>query len=59
MYVDDLIQRWIVDLVRATRELDGVAIGASVRGTLALEHAARAFALLSGGSSSSRPTSTA
>ncbi len=48
IYVDDLIQRWIVDLVRATRDLDGVAIGASVRGTLALEHAARAFALLAG-----------
>ena len=48
VYVDDLIQRWIVGLVRATRDLDGVAIGASVRGTLALEHAARAFALLAG-----------
>jgi MoxR-like ATPase len=48
VYVDDLIQRWIVALVRATRTLDGVAIGASVRGTLALEHAARAFALLAG-----------
>ena len=48
VYVDDLIQRWIVELVRATRDLDGVAIGASVRGTLALEHAARAFALLGG-----------
>jgi MoxR-like ATPase len=48
VYADDLIQRWIVDLVRATRDLDGVAIGASVRGTLALEHAARAFALLVG-----------
>ena len=48
VYVDDLIQRWIVALVRATRDLDGVAIGASVRGTLALEHAARAFAFLGG-----------
>jgi MoxR-like ATPase len=48
VYVDDLIQRWIVRLVRSTRALEGVAIGASVRGTLALEHAARAWALLSG-----------
>jgi MoxR-like ATPase len=48
VYVDELIQRWIVDLVRTTRELDFVAIGSSVRGTLALEHAARAWALLSG-----------
>src|SRR2546421_44464 len=37
VYVDDLIQRWIVELVRATRESEFVAIGASVRGSLALE----------------------
>jgi MoxR-like ATPase len=47
VYVDELLQRWIIDLVRATRELDIVAIGASVRGSLALERAARAWALLS------------
>ncbi|MDP8910712.1 MAG: MoxR family ATPase [Actinomycetota bacterium] len=46
VYVDELIQRWVVDLVRATRELDIVAIGASVRGSLALERAARAWALV-------------
>ena len=46
VYVDELIQRWIIDIVRATRELDTVAIGASVRGSLALERAARAWALL-------------
>jgi MoxR-like ATPase len=46
VYVDDLLQRWVIDLVRATRELDIVAIGASVRGSLALERAARAWALL-------------
>ena len=34
--------------MRATREADGVAIGASVRGSLALERAARAWALLDG-----------
>ena len=32
--------------MRATRESDRVAIGASVRGSLALERAARAWALL-------------
>jgi MoxR-like ATPase len=47
VYVDDLLQRWMVDLVRATREHEQVAIGASVRGSLALERAARAWALLS------------
>ncbi len=46
VYVDRLLQRWIVHLVRATRDLDIVAIGASVRGSLALERAARAKALL-------------
>jgi MoxR-like ATPase len=46
VYVDELIQRWIVELVRATRESELVAIGASVRGSLALERAARGWALL-------------
>ena len=46
VYVDPLLQRWIVELVRATRSLDEVAVGASVRGSLALERAARAWALL-------------
>jgi MoxR-like ATPase len=48
IYVDDLILRWIVDLVRATRKVEGVAVGASVRGSLTLERTARAWALLRG-----------
>jgi len=48
VYVDPLLRRWAIQLVRATREAEGVAIGASVRGSLALERAARAWALLSG-----------
>ena len=48
VYVDDLMLQWIVQLVRATREADGVAIGASVRGSLMLERTARAWALLHG-----------
>ena len=48
VYVDPLLRRWTIRLVRATREADGVAIGASVRGSLALERAARAWALLDG-----------
>ncbi len=48
VYIDDILQRWVVDLVRATRELDAVAIGASVRGSLALERAVRAWALIQG-----------
>jgi MoxR-like ATPase len=48
VYVDELLRRWIVELVRATRSLDFVALGASVRGSLALERAARALALIEG-----------
>src|SRR5436305_3739542 len=48
VYVDELLRRWVVDLVRATRTLDFVSLGASVRGSLALERGARALALLDG-----------
>jgi MoxR-like ATPase len=48
VYVDPLVRRWIVRLVRATRALDDVAVGASVRASLALERGARAWALLEG-----------
>jgi MoxR-like ATPase len=48
VYVDPLVGNWIVELVRATRRLDTIAIGASVRGSLALERAVRAWALLDG-----------
>jgi MoxR-like ATPase len=48
VYVDPLLKRWIVDVVRATRDLDLVQVGASVRGTLALERVSRAWALLHG-----------
>jgi MoxR-like ATPase len=48
VYIDPVLRRWVIRLVRATREAEGVAIGASVRGSLALERAARAWALLEG-----------
>ena len=48
VFVHDAVARWIVDLVRATRQLDVVAIGSSVRGTLNLNRAARAWAVLNG-----------
>jgi MoxR-like ATPase len=48
VFVHEAVARWIVELVRATRSLDTVAIGASVRGTLALNRAARAWAMLNG-----------
>ncbi len=46
VFVHEAVARWIVDLVRATRRLEMVAIGSSVRGTLALNRAARAWAML-------------
>jgi MoxR-like ATPase len=48
IYTDELILRWTVELVRATRAVEGVAVGASVRGSLTLERTARAWALLHG-----------
>jgi MoxR-like ATPase len=48
VYVDDLILGWAVSLVRATRTVEGVAVGSSVRGSLTLERTARAWALLHG-----------
>jgi MoxR-like ATPase len=48
VYVDDVLHRWLVELVRTTREHDSVVIGSSVRGSLALERAVRAWALLDG-----------
>ena len=46
VFVHEAVAGWLVDLVRATREIDIVAIGSSVRGTLALNRAARAWAVL-------------
>jgi MoxR-like ATPase len=48
VYVDRLILRWLVELVHATRQLEEVNIGASVRASLALERVARAWALIHG-----------
>ena len=48
MYVDELLLRWIVEIVAASRSVEPVALGASVRASLALERTARAWALLHG-----------
>src|SRR5260221_1385516 len=48
VYTDDLLLRWIVELVTATRDLESVTLGASVRASLALERTARAWALIQG-----------
>ncbi len=48
VYLDPLLLEWLVELVRATRVLETVALGASVRGSIALERVARAWALVHG-----------
>jgi MoxR-like ATPase len=48
VYLAEILEHWIVKLVRATRQVEGVEIGASLRGTLALDKTARAWALLQG-----------
>ena len=48
VFVHEAVGRWIVELVRATRRLEVVAIGSSVRGSLALNRAARAWSMLNG-----------
>jgi MoxR-like ATPase len=48
VFLHEAVARWIVDLVRATRTIEIVAIGSSVRGTLALNRAARSWAVLHG-----------
>jgi MoxR-like ATPase len=48
VFVHELVDEWIVKLVRSTRTLREVEVGASVRGSLALVKTARAWALLHG-----------
>ena len=48
IYVDDLVKRYIVALVDATRSREDVALGASPRASLALFRGAQAAALIGG-----------
>lgn len=49
VFIHPSLRRWIVSLVGATREIgDLCRMGASVRGTIALDRAVRAYALLEG-----------
>lgn len=45
VYVSDEIKRYIVDIVNASREAEGVKVGASFRASLTLMHIAQALAL--------------
>jgi MoxR-like ATPase len=46
MFVDDLIKRYIVTVVEATRDHPDISLGASPRGSLALFRGAQALALI-------------
>ncbi|HEY4690629.1 MAG TPA: MoxR family ATPase [Anaerolineae bacterium] len=48
VYVDDLVKRYIVDLVNQTRRHDDVYLGASPRGSLTLHRGAQARAAMEG-----------
>ncbi|OQY30719.1 MAG: AAA family ATPase [Anaerolineaceae bacterium 4572_5.2] len=49
VYLADEVKRYIVEVVRATREHEGVYLGASPRGSLALTRACQAWAALAEG----------
>ena len=48
VFVSEAIEEYAVDIVRATREQTGAALGASPRAALALFHASQALAALNG-----------
>jgi MoxR-like ATPase len=48
VHVEPVVESYIVDLVRATRTHNGVELGVSPRGTLALYRASQAYAALHG-----------
>ncbi len=48
IYVVDSVRRYILSLVRATRNHPAIALGASPRGSLALYHSSQAYAAIHG-----------
>jgi MoxR-like ATPase len=48
VYVAPQVQRYIIDLVHRTREMDGISLGASPRASIALSKGSRARALIRG-----------
>lgn len=46
--VEESVMNYLVDLVRKTREIDGVELGASPRGSIALRRASQAYAFIEG-----------
>lgn len=48
IHIDDRIKKYIVDIVRSTRDNDRIEVGSSPRGSLALLHLSRARAVING-----------
>lgn len=48
VYVSGSVRKYITQIVQATREHAGLALGVNPRGTLALVHAAQAYAAIRG-----------
>jgi len=48
IYVSPAIEEYIIRIVTASREMDGVRLGASPRGSIALYQAAKAYAVVKG-----------
>lgn len=48
IHLSEAVRAYIVDFARATREYEGVDVGISPRGSLALAHASRAWAWIQG-----------
>ena len=48
VYVDELVKRYVVAIVKATRSHEDISLGASPRGSLALYRGSQAMALLRG-----------
>ncbi|GAK03574.1 MoxR-like ATPase [Geomicrobium sp. JCM 19037] len=48
VYVDDSVKQYIVAIVRETRDLEGVELGVSPRGSIALMRASQAYAYVNG-----------
>ena len=57
VYIDPLLKRWAIELVRATRELEMVEVGASVRGAWRSSGSPARGRSSTGGSTSSPKTS--
>lgn len=48
IFIDQKVEDYIVDIVRLSRETEGIRLGISPRGTLAMFQAAKAYAFLQG-----------